>query len=74
MRFAIPAPNPSCYTIFRVSDGGATDKVAGFTICTLNAFLAQTLVNLGSIGGSGGNSHWGSFTTVDGYTVTASQT
>ena len=75
MRFAFQEPGfPSCYSVFRVSDGGATDKVGGISLCgNFASYVAQQIVNVGLVSGAGAGSLW-TFSTVDGYTVTASQT
>jgi hypothetical protein len=71
MRFAFQNPtNTNCYYVYRISDGGATDKVGGIYVCSID--LARSAVNMGTTGGGLGIP-W-IFTTVDGYTVTASQT
>jgi hypothetical protein len=77
MRFAAldPESNGDCYFVFRISDGGSTDKfgVNLGAICDPGALaLAEAIVNEGFIGGSGVND-W-VISTLDGYTITASQT
>jgi opacity protein-like surface antigen len=74
MRFAYPNPAFSgCYDVFRISDGGATDKVGGFTLCggPIALSFVKEAVNTGA---HGAGFDW-SYQTVNGnYTVTASQT
>jgi hypothetical protein len=74
MRFAYPNPTlPGCYDIFRISDGGATDKVGGFTVCggAIALPFAKEAVNTG---GFTAGIDWSYQTVTGNYTVTASQT
>ena len=76
MRFAFLDPsNASCYVTFRISDGGATDKVGAQDLCGGDPLAsAQQVVNTGLVGAGFLVSSW-EFPTVTGdYTVTASQT
>jgi hypothetical protein len=75
MRFAFQDPtDANCYYVFRISDAGPTDKVGGIYFCTTRnpLDLARSAVNRGTSGG-GLETPW-TFTTVDGYTITADQT
>jgi len=74
MRFAIQSlGDPTCYYVFRISDGGATDKVGVLGICGSNALgVVKAIVNKGSLGGGGFINGW-TLSTVDGYTVTPIQ-
>jgi hypothetical protein len=74
MRIAFQDPfNRTCYDVLRISDGGSTDTVGDLgLICPVAGQSAEAAVNKGSVGALGFN-FW-TFSTVDGYTLTASQT
>jgi hypothetical protein len=81
MRFAVVSPFDSrCYSVWRISDGGATDKVGATSLCGMaggggadTLAQAKVIVDLGRIGAGSGWGDW-QYQTVNGYTITASQT
>ena len=79
MRFAFEnpfAPVPGCYDVWRISDGGATDKVGRSGVCGPDALaIAQMWVNRGLVGtGSAATLTPWNLGTTTGFDITASQT